>query len=302
MISGDLSVGDVFEGVGTVTVYDSGQVTNATDLSLDGQSSAGTVQVDGPGSAWTNSGNVYVGGDTNGAVGTWRVSANRWRNVSAAAVIVWSTGMITGDGIVRTTEMTNHGTLAPDPTISIKGDLAFDPTATMSSIVTPDIADNVVAQGMAGLERKLKYNTYWRPFYFRYSIYSIIGEWRAQWHHIFECLNKCSSRRDRATTGVSTQWILCLNQSVRMALPHLRPLKLLLSPDSDTNAHAYTTKSSFAEVASNAQIQTDSTAPRNARAAASSPRPTPVPRPTLPPHLTPPPTPSSPRPTPPPRP
>ena len=149
-ISGDLSVGDVFGGIGTVTISQGGQVTSANGFIADGSSSTGTVQLDGAGSTWTNSGNVYVGGDANGAVGTGELHLTNGGTVSAAAVTMWSTGTILGDGFVQTTNgVTNQGTLSPDQTISITGNLAFSSTATMLSTVTPSIADSVMVQGGA---------------------------------------------------------------------------------------------------------------------------------------------------------
>ena len=68
-ISGDLSVGEAFGGVGAVTISQGGHVTNANGFIANGSSSTGSVQVDGAGSTWINSGNVYVGGDADGAVG-----------------------------------------------------------------------------------------------------------------------------------------------------------------------------------------------------------------------------------------
>src|SRR5262249_38103015 len=110
--SGDLSVGGVFGGVGTVTISGGGQVTSINGLIAEGLSSTGTVQVDGVGSTWTNSGNVYVGGDTAGAVGTGELNLTNNGTVTASAVTIWSTGTVTGNGFVETTEVTNHGTVA----------------------------------------------------------------------------------------------------------------------------------------------------------------------------------------------
>jgi T5SS/PEP-CTERM-associated repeat protein len=149
-ISGDLSVGGVFGGIGTVTISQSGQVTSANGFIADGSSSTGTVQLDGAGSTWTNSGNVYVGGNASGAVGTGELHLTNGGTASAAAVTVWSTGTILGDGFVQTTNgVTNQGTLSPDQTISITGNLAFSSTAMMLSTVTPSTADSVMVQGGA---------------------------------------------------------------------------------------------------------------------------------------------------------
>ena len=100
-ISGDLSVGDVFGGIGTVTISESGQVTSVNGFIADGSSSTGSVQIDGAGSTWTNSGNVYVGGDPNGAVGTGELHLTNGGTVAAAAVTIWSTGTVYWQWIYR---------------------------------------------------------------------------------------------------------------------------------------------------------------------------------------------------------
>ena len=79
-ISGDLSIGSVFGGIGMVTISQGGHVTSADGFIADGSSSTGTIQLDGAGSIWINSDNVYVGGDASGAVGYWRATSNQWRN------------------------------------------------------------------------------------------------------------------------------------------------------------------------------------------------------------------------------
>jgi T5SS/PEP-CTERM-associated repeat protein len=163
-ISGDLSVGGVFGGVGTVTISQSGQVTSINGLIADGLSSTGSVEVDGVGSTWTNSGNVYVGGDINGAVGTGELHLTNNGTVTASAVTIWGTGTVMGNGFVETTEVTNHGTVAPDQTIFIFGDLTFDSTAIMSSTVTSDTADSIMVQGTAGLNGDLNVTLTGGPF------------------------------------------------------------------------------------------------------------------------------------------
>ena len=87
-ISGDLSVGDVFGGIGTVTISQGGQVTSANGSIADGSSSTGIVQVDGAASAWTNSGNVYVGGTASGTVGIGEFFLTNGGTINAAAVVV----------------------------------------------------------------------------------------------------------------------------------------------------------------------------------------------------------------------
>ena len=164
-IVGDLSVGGVFGGIGMVTISQGGHVTSTNGFIADGSSSIGTVQVDGATSTWTNSDNVYVGGDANGAVGSGELHLANGGTVSAAVLTVWSTGTVTGNGFIQTTNgVLNQGTLAPDQTISVTGNLTFNSTATMLSTVTPQSADNVMVQGAATLSGHLSVTLTGGPF------------------------------------------------------------------------------------------------------------------------------------------
>jgi T5SS/PEP-CTERM-associated repeat protein len=163
-MSGDLSVGDVFGGVGTVTISQGGLVASAHGLIADGSSSTGSVQIDGADSTWINSGNVYVGGDASGEVGVGELNLTDGGTATAASVIVWGSGTVTGNGFIEATEVTNHGTLAPDQTISISGNLTFESTAIMSSTITPDSADSVMIEGTAGLNGQLDITLTGGPF------------------------------------------------------------------------------------------------------------------------------------------
>ena len=68
-INGDLSAGSVFGGAAGVTISESGQLASVNGFIAEGSSSVGIVAVNGAASTWTNSGNIYVGGDNLGAVG-----------------------------------------------------------------------------------------------------------------------------------------------------------------------------------------------------------------------------------------
>ena len=163
-ISGDLSVGDVSGGIGTVTINQGGQVADSNGFIADGSSSTGTVNIAGANATWNNSGNVYVGGNASGAAGAGELHLVNSATVSAAAVTVWSTGFLTGEGFIQASGVTNQGTLAPNPTISITGNLTFDSTAITSSTVTPTTADSVMAQGTAGLDGNLNVTLTGSPF------------------------------------------------------------------------------------------------------------------------------------------
>ena len=96
--------------------------------------------------------------------GYWRVNPNQWRDRDSAAVTVWSTGTLYGNGFVQTNEVANQGTVTPDQTISVTGNLTFNSTASMSSTVTPDTAASVTAQGTAALNGSLNVTLKGGPF------------------------------------------------------------------------------------------------------------------------------------------
>ena len=286
-ISGDLSVGGVLGGVGTVTISNGGQVTSINGLIAEGLSSTGTVQVDGVGSTWTNSGNVYAGGDTAGAVGTGELNLTNSGTVAASAVTIWSTGTIMGNGFVETTEVTNHGTLAPDQTIFIFGDLTFDSTAIMLSTVTPDTADSITVQGTAGLNGDLNVTLTGGPFIVGTQYTLLLAK---------DGLNGTtfSNVSITAPPGVSAQvthdidHVYLVIESGGTPTPTPTPCTGRCEPTPRPRP------TSAGRPSPPSHLTPPPPPP--------SPRPTPVPRPTPPPHLTPVPTPTSPRPTPAPRP
>jgi T5SS/PEP-CTERM-associated repeat protein len=163
-ISGDLSVGDVSGGNGEMTITQGGQVTCANGFIGDGSGSTGTVEVAGANATWGNSGNLYVGGDASGAVGSGELHLVNNGTVSAAAITVWSTGLMKGKGFVKAAGVTNDGTLAPNEIMSMSGNLTFDSTAIMSSSGTPDTADEVMVGGTAGLDGTLNVTLTGGPF------------------------------------------------------------------------------------------------------------------------------------------
>jgi len=154
-INGDLSVGGAFGGVETVSVTRGAMIGSTNGLIGNGSSSSGTVEVAGHDATWANSGNVYVGGDASDSVGAGELHLAFGGTVSAAAITVWSTGLLSGNGFVHAAEVTNQGTLAPNEIISMSGDLTFNSTAIMSLSVTPDTADEVMAKDTAALDGQL---------------------------------------------------------------------------------------------------------------------------------------------------
>ena len=93
-INGDLSVGSVFGGVAGVTISEGGHLASVNGFIGEGSSSVGIVAVDGAASTWTNSGNIYVGGDNLGAVGIGELILNNGGTVSSAVLTVWSSGTL----------------------------------------------------------------------------------------------------------------------------------------------------------------------------------------------------------------
>jgi len=162
-ISGDLSVGSLF-GAGGVTILEGGHLASVNGFIGEGSSSVGKVGVDGAASTWINSSNIYVGGDAVGAVGIGELFLNNGGTVTSPVVTVWSSGTLFGNGFIQTNEVANQGGLAPEPTISITGNLSFGLTADMFSTVTPQAADSVIVQGAANLLGDLNVTLIGGPF------------------------------------------------------------------------------------------------------------------------------------------
>src|SRR5688500_20080831 len=58
------------------------------------RSTNGTVKVDGAGSRWINGGNIYVGGNENGAGGVGLLRIENCGTVRANATTVWNLGVL----------------------------------------------------------------------------------------------------------------------------------------------------------------------------------------------------------------
>jgi T5SS/PEP-CTERM-associated repeat protein len=154
---GSLSIcGSVFvayQGTGTMTVTNggtvggavatSGNVSIASLTSPNGVPSNGSVKVDGTGSTWTVSGEFDVGGTTSGAGGTGLLGVTNGGTVSAVTgAHVWNSGTLTGNGTVSANSGSGtvllDGTLAPNWTLTINGNLHSTRGATTQCNVTPD--------------------------------------------------------------------------------------------------------------------------------------------------------------------
>jgi T5SS/PEP-CTERM-associated repeat protein len=157
--NGDLFVG-ALEGIGMVVITGSGAVSNINGFIAFGDEMhqpTGSVDVDSAASIWTNSGNLYIGGSESGAGGNGTLHVNGGGTVSADRVTVWSPGTIGGNGIIQAVNgITVEGTLAPEETLSISGNLALTSDAITLSTVTPDAADNANVDGTATLDGQLQ--------------------------------------------------------------------------------------------------------------------------------------------------
>jgi hypothetical protein len=100
---------------------------------------------------------LYVGGTINGAAGTGVLTVTNGGVVTAANVHLYKSGTLAGNGKVSTPNggaTTVEGTLAPNWTLTIDGDLMFTgPGSLMQCTVTSANLNNVDAHvtGTAGL-------------------------------------------------------------------------------------------------------------------------------------------------------
>lgn len=144
---GDIFVG--YGGSGTLSIKNGGFVNTFFNPSIASQqNSHGTATVDGQNqngakSQWTVAGELDVGGTINGQGGTGLLSVTNGGKVTAASVHVYKSGTLTGTGTVTITSpstpvVTMDGTLAPNWTLTINGDVTFNGTAAaMQCNVTP---------------------------------------------------------------------------------------------------------------------------------------------------------------------
>jgi T5SS/PEP-CTERM-associated repeat protein len=152
----------------TLRISNGGAVSVCGDfacIGCDSDSQQSTVTVDGAGSYWTNTGHVFVAGGSLGPGGTAMLHIDNGATVTAANLTVYEPGTLTGNGFVDATGGTTlEGTLAPDQTISLTGNLAFGATATMLSTVTPTSIDSVFVEGTATLNGTLGVTLTGGPF------------------------------------------------------------------------------------------------------------------------------------------
>src|SRR5436190_5271759 len=155
-----------FNGHGTLTITNGGHMTNGTFANVGFSVGAnGTVTVSGADSNFTTGGALSIGGNAGGGGGTGLLHLEGGATVSAATLNVWQPGTLTGTGsITNSTTTTIQGTLAPEQTISIAGDVTFGPTASTVITVTAAAAGNIAIQGAVALSGQLGVTLSGDPF------------------------------------------------------------------------------------------------------------------------------------------
>ena len=93
--NGDLFLPGHNGGTGVLTITQGGVVSSSDGfLGIGSAASNGTVEVDGAGSTWTNSGSLYVGGTESGPAGVGLLRVENGGTVSANTTTVWASGTL----------------------------------------------------------------------------------------------------------------------------------------------------------------------------------------------------------------
>lgn len=155
-----------FNGQGTLSITGGGHMTNGTFANVGFSVGAnGTVTVSGADSNFTTGGALSIGGNVSGPGGTGLLHIDNGGTVSAASLNIWEQGTLTGTGsITNSTTTTIQGTLAPEQTISIAGNVTFGTTASTVINVTPAGGGNVAVQGTVVLNGPLGVTLSGGPF------------------------------------------------------------------------------------------------------------------------------------------
>src|SRR5579884_285590 len=161
---GGLYVG--FSGEGTLAIGNGGQMTNGTFTNVGfNAGSAGTISVSGTGSVFSTGGALSIGGNVSGPGGTGLLHLDNGGTVSAASLNVWDSGSVTGSGVIINTVTTSmQGTIAPEQTISIAGDITFGFSANTTITVTPAGNGSIDIEGTATLNGQLVVTLSGGPF------------------------------------------------------------------------------------------------------------------------------------------
>jgi T5SS/PEP-CTERM-associated repeat protein len=106
--------GDEGVGSGALVIESGGVVSNTTAYLGTRPEAVGTVSVRGPGSLWTNTDSVYVGGSALDPGGTGELMLAEGGRVTVGDTLkVWGPGKVRGDGEIVTTELVNGGVVQP---------------------------------------------------------------------------------------------------------------------------------------------------------------------------------------------
>jgi T5SS/PEP-CTERM-associated repeat protein len=151
-----------YQGTGNLKITNGGLVSSIGADIATGASSYGAATVDGSNSQWTVTGDpgvLYVGGTNGNAGGTGLLTVTNGGKASAGSVYVYKSGTLAGKGSVSGTT-TIEGTLAPDWTLTITGDIIFlsiGNTPTMQCSVIPSNLGSIDAgvSGAATLDGKV---------------------------------------------------------------------------------------------------------------------------------------------------
>jgi T5SS/PEP-CTERM-associated repeat protein len=122
-----------YQGTGNLKITNGGLVstTGGADIAT-GAGSNGAATVDGTTSQWTVTGGLYVGGTNGSAGGTGLLAVANGGKVSVGNVYTYQSGTLAGNGRVSTTSGTTiAGTLAPNWTLNIDGDLIFNSDSSL---------------------------------------------------------------------------------------------------------------------------------------------------------------------------
>jgi hypothetical protein len=148
-----------YQGTGNLKITGGGIVSSIGADIATGAGSYGGAAIDGSSSQWTITGDpgiLYVGGTNGSTGGTGLLTVTNGGKASAASVYVYKSGTLAGKGSVSGTT-TIEGTLAPDWTLTISGNITFlsvnGNTPTMQCSVTPDNLGSIDADVSGGRRR-----------------------------------------------------------------------------------------------------------------------------------------------------
>jgi len=156
---GDLYVG--YSGQGNLTIADGVVVGVDEDAFLGyGESADGAVVVTGEGSSWIIGGDLYVGGNSEGAAGLGSLFVNNDGRVTVwGEMYVWETGLVGGDGTITVmvpTTLHNYGTIAPGDdgigTLTVEGAVVFHEGSIFAVDINNVSSDKLVASGTVNIE------------------------------------------------------------------------------------------------------------------------------------------------------